>query len=242
MFTGIFATAIKKKGRLNSYTKQTGVNFKPASSGFHSAVFRLRLITRSPPNVQRQHYLRWGGSAQPVKRHCGIAVSLRPGPPSPGSWSSDLGRAGGDTLWFSFAGFILPAPNLLVLYLLIVTEGLQLVRTVPPHSQGFAFLRFAWRVLEQKKRERLAFVVCLTVENEAWRAGAGGSASPLLLLWAGLDYRAWDLCWQHRQTKRDCERRQGKESFSELEKPVRVLEFSFFSNKRYFGSCVCVCH
>lgn len=43
---------------------------------------------------------------------------------------------------------------------------------------------------KKKIEERLAFVVCLTVENEAWKAGAGGSASPLLLLWAGLDYRA----------------------------------------------------
>ena len=42
-------------------------------------------VTLSLSNVQRQHYLRRGGSVQPVKRHCGIAVSLRPGPPSPGS-------------------------------------------------------------------------------------------------------------------------------------------------------------
>lgn len=97
----------------------------------------------------------------------------------------------------------------------------------------------SWSKKKKKREERLAFVVCLTVENEAWKAGAGGSASPLLLLWAGLDYRAWDPHWQHRQTKRDCERRQGKESFTELEKPGRVLEYIFPPNKWHFGSYLC---
>lgn len=105
-----------------------------------------------------------------------------------------------------------------------------------PTRKGLHFL--VLHDVSWSKKQRLAFVVCLIVENEAWRAGAGGSASPPLLLWAGLDYRAWDLYWQHRQTKRDCERRQGKESFTELEKPGRVLEqfFLIYLNKRCFES------
>ncbi|MED6267564.1 hypothetical protein CHARACLAT_013583 [Characodon lateralis] len=37
-----------------------------------------------PTCVQRQHYLRRGGSAQPVKRHCGIASITAPRSPFSG--------------------------------------------------------------------------------------------------------------------------------------------------------------
>lgn len=204
----------------NNKTVQTGSSTFDLQLSYQP--YCIFTVTRRT-NVHGQHYLRRGGSAQPVKRHCGIAVSLRPGLPSPGSWSSDLGRGGGDTLWFSFAGFILPAPNLLVLYLYFFFSDWR-PSTCPDGPSPLARVCNSWFCMtclgakgkkeeRERERERLAFVVCLIVENEAWRAGAGGSASPLLLLlWAGLDYRAWDLYWQHRQTKRDCELRQEKES------------------------------
>lgn len=77
---------------------------------------------------------------QRVKRHCGSGVSLRPGPEAR-LWAEEeeeRPRA------FSSAGFILPAPNLVVLSLFnsdrrpaTCPEGPSL------HSQGFAFLGFA---------------------------------------------------------------------------------------------------
>lgn len=85
------------------------------------------------------------------------------------------------------------APNLLALYLFIVTEGLQLVPDGPSTLARVCISSFCMTCLgakKKKRKERLAFVMCVTVENEAWRAGVGGSASPLLLLWAGLGYRA----------------------------------------------------
>lgn len=77
---------------------------------------------------------------------------------------------------------------------------------------------FCMTCLEQKK-ERLAFVVCFTVENEAWELER--EAVPVRCCRCRLDWITEpeiSTDRQHRQTKRDCERRQGKESFTELEK------------------------
>lgn len=45
---------------------------------------RRSLLNNDPTCVQRQHYLRRGGSAQPVKRHCGIASITAPRSPFSG--------------------------------------------------------------------------------------------------------------------------------------------------------------
>ena len=132
---------------------ETNVNVKGCADWFPPARIppcpprsrRLFIVTRSLPKCPETALF------APRRKRAACKAALRhrriTAPRSPFSGILKLGsgeRGGGDTRWFSFAGFLFcQLQTFLCFYLFIVTEGLQLVRTVPPHSQGFAFLRFA---------------------------------------------------------------------------------------------------
>lgn len=100
---------------------------------------------RMQPQRPAAALLAGGGSAQPAKRHCGIAVSMRPALPSSGSWSSDPGRGGGGggALCCFFAGFLCQPQTFLRFFcfvFLLCPKASTCPDGPPPTRKGLHFL------------------------------------------------------------------------------------------------------